>query len=259
MILFNPMHVIWKTSFLTIYSWGLMFIVAFIIAGLLFYLEARKKGVSQDTVLKILLLILIGAIVGGRLFFVLENLSVFIAKPLSIFAYGLGGETSYGGIILAVLFVWLYLRKNKEINFSQVLDMTAPYLALGLAIARIGCFLNWDDFGIQSTLPWAIKVGNDIARHPTQLYELIYCGIIFGLLIWFKKIKTSGKESGFKRMLNKPGAMFLIFLILYSVFRFFNDFLRVYEHYWLGMATSQWLLILTFVASVLILIFEKKD
>ncbi len=250
-----------------------MFIIAFIIAGLLFYLEARKKGVSQDSVLKILLLILIGAIVGGRLFFVFENLSMFLAKPLEILAYGQGGETSYGGIILAVLFVWLYLRKNKEIKFSQVLDMSAPYLALGLAIARIGCFLNWCCYGITSTLPWGIQVAGDVVRHPTQLYELIYCLVIFGLLMWFKGIREKKSKnldlsgikgnislrhvSWFDKILAKRGALFLIFLILYSILRFFNDFLRIYSINWLGLALSQWLLIIVFVVSGIILIKKK--
>ncbi len=288
MILFNPIHVIWKTSFFTIYSWGLFFIIAFIVAGILFYLEARKKGVSQDTILKILLLVLIGAIFGGRLFFVLENLPIFLAKPLDIFAYGQGGETSYGGIILAVLFVWLYLRKNKELSFSQALDLSAPYLALGLAIARIGCFLNWDDFGLSTSLPWGIGVGTDPARHPTQLYELVYCLIIFGLLMWFKKIKEkreisnktvgasklerldlskahsdkplqhTSNTSWFRKLLDKRGSLFLIFLIFYALFRFFNDFLRIYSINWLGFALSQWLLFIVIVASVLILFMKKK-
>jgi phosphatidylglycerol:prolipoprotein diacylglycerol transferase len=258
MIPLTPIHYLLKIGNFTIYTWGAFFVLAFIIASILFFREARKKGIEENTIWSLLLLVLLGAIIGGRLFFIFENLSYFISKPLEILAFGKGGETSYGGIILSVFFAWLYCKKNKnKINFSQVLDMVAPYLALGLAIARIGCFLNWDDFGIASSLPWAVQVIGDIARHPTQLYETLYCLVIFGILMLFKHIKKKGKETRFKKLLNKNGALFLSFLILYSLFRFFNDFLRVYQNYFLGLATSQWLLLLTFVTSKIIL-WKKK-
>ncbi|MCX6742340.1 MAG: prolipoprotein diacylglyceryl transferase [Candidatus Pacearchaeota archaeon] len=260
MIPLTPIHYLLKIGNFTIYTWGAFFVLAFLITSILFFREARKRGIEENTIWSILLLILLGAIIGGRLFFIFENLSYFISKPLEILAFGKGGETSYGGIILSILFVWLYCKKNKDkIRFSQILDTVAPYLALGLAIARIGCFLNWDDFGIASSLPWAIQVAGDILRHPTQLYETLYCLVIFGLLIWFKKIKENpdAKLTKFKKLLNKNGALFLCFLILYSFFRFFNDFLRVYQNYFLGLAESQWILLVTFITSKIIL-WRKK-
>jgi len=256
MINFNPVHDVLSVGPISVYSWGLMFVLGFVIAGFLFLSEAKKRKINMDFALNILLMILLGAIIGGRLFYVLENLGYFLNHLLEIFAFGKGGETSYGGMLLGLLFVWLYCKfsKNKnKLKFSQVLDIIAPYAVLGAGIARIGCFLNWDDFGIASNLPWAIRVFGDISRHPTQLYETLYCFLIFGLLLWFRKIKETGKFTKFRKLLNKDGALFLFFLIFYSFFRFFNDFLRIYDHYFLGLAFSQWILIILFILSVIIL------
>lgn len=306
MINFNPVHEIVSFGPFHIYSWGLMFVIGFIVACILILREAKKKNIDQGFMLNVMLFVLIGAIIGGRLFFVLENMGYFSLHLLEIFAFGKGGETSYGGIIFALLFSWLYVKfsRNKDkISFSELLDLVAPYVVLGLAIGRIGCFLNWDDFGISSSLPWSINAaGEGVARHPTMLYETVYCLIIFGILMIFKKIKeregrdisgindyasssvqtrlgnaqnsvalqhtennliakqvyTDKSSLSRKLLLNKNGTLFLYFLIFYSFFRFLNDFLRVYENYFLGLALSQWILLLTFIISWIIVI-KKKD
>ena len=289
MILYSPVHEIFSIGSFHVYSWGLMFVLGFIVASFFVLRESEKRKIDQNFILNVLLMILLGAVLGGRLFFVFEHLGYFLNHLGEIFAFGQGGETSYGGILLSLFFVWIYTKFSKnpsKIKFSQVLDLIAPYAVLAAAIARIGCFLNWCCYGIQSNLLWAIQVSGDIARHPTQLYELVYCLIIFGLLVWFKKIKEKGKQvvsvknanttehtsldsantaskvvlkhtenkiSGFRKLLNKNGALFLFFLIFYSVFRFFNDFLRVYDNYFLGLAESQWILMIVFVISILVL------
>jgi len=226
--------------------------------------EFKKKKIPSIHAYNIGLLVLIGAMIGSRIFYVIENLSYYLSSPLEIFAFWQGGMTSYGGLIFGIFFVWLYTRKNAEIRFLELLDLSAPYIILAFAISRIGCFLNWDDFGIISTLPWAIKVINDIPRHPTQLYLVLSNLIIFFILIRLKNKKsfkdkgTKFKKDGFKDVvfihesdfLDKQGAIFFVFLLLYSVFRFFIDFLRFYENYLFGLATSQWICILMFIVSV---------
>jgi phosphatidylglycerol---prolipoprotein diacylglyceryl transferase len=254
MITFNPIHVLFQIAGFKVYIWGLMFVLGFLAAFLLSLREAKKQGL-QDEMWIIGLLILVGAVIGPRLFYVIEHLGYFSKHLLEILTMWQGGITSYGAY-LGLFLAWLYVKK-KKLNFLRILDIISPYILLAIAITRIGCFLNWDDFGIQSSLPWAIRVAGDVARHPTQLYESLYCLIIFGILIWFKKIRETGKLTKFKKLLNKNGALFLFFLIFYSLARFFNDFLRVYDTYWFGLAISQWICILLFVLS-LILLFRKK-
>lgn len=264
MINYNPIPVLFELGSLKIYSWGLMFAIAFLIAFFFILREFKKKKIPSIHAYNIGLLVLIGALVGSRLFYVVENLSYYLAKPLEILAFWQGGMTSYGGLIFGIFFVWFYCRKNAEARFLEILDLAAPYIILAFAIARIGCFLNWDDFGNVSTLPWAIKVINDVPRHPTQIYQSIADFVMFFILIRLqnkKAFKDRGakfKRDGFKDVvfihesdfLDKQGAIFFLFLLLYSVFRFFIDFLRVYNNYLLGLATSQWISILIFIISV---------
>jgi phosphatidylglycerol:prolipoprotein diacylglycerol transferase len=262
MINYTPIHELVHIGSFHVYSWGFMLVLGFIIAGLLFFRQANKKRLSHEYILNVLLMLLLGTIIGGRLFYVLEHFSYYSSHLLDILAFGQGGETSYGGILLGLVFLWLYNKFSKykgKLSFSELLDLIAPYVVLGACISRIGCFLNWDDFGIQSTLPWAIQTIGDVARHPTQLYESFYLLIIFSVLLVFRKIKEnpSGEQTRFKMLLEKKGSLFLIFVLFYSFLRFFNDFLRVYDNYFLGLALSQWICIALFISGIFIL-WKKK-
>ena len=215
-----------------------MFAIAFIVALIFIVNEAKRRKIEEKHIYNIALLSLIGTIIGARLFYVVEHLSHFLERPLEILMIWQGGLTSYGAF-LSLLFVWLYVKKQK-ISFGQILDLIAPYLLLAIAITRIGCFLNWDDYGKITSVPWAIKVGNE-TRHPTQLYESLYALIGFFVVKKFGKVKKDKKE----------GNLFLLSLMFYSFFRFFNDFLREYEIVF-GLALSQWLCFLIFIIAALL-------
>lgn len=258
MIQFEPLHTLFQIGSFKVFSWGLMFVMGFIVALLLIQREAKKQNIQDKHIYNIALLVLIGAIIGPRLFFVLEHITYFIANPLEILMAWQGGITSYGAF-LGILFLWLYTRKQKDITFLQILDLVAPYLLLAIAITRVGCFLNWDDYGIQSSLPWAIKVQGDVPRHPTQLYESLYSLISFFILIGLKKVRDKGRNTRFKKLLEKQGSMFLFFLLFYSFFRFFNDFLRVYEISFLELALSQWICLALFALAVVMLCIYNKS
>ena len=277
MINYNPVQILFNLGSLNVYSWGLFFAIAFLVAFFLILKEARKKKIETIHIYNIGFFALLGAIIGSRLFYVIENLGYYIGKPLEMLFFWQGGMTSYGGLILGFIFVWIYIERHPDLKFLQILDISAPYIALAFAIGRIGCFLNWDDFGIVSTLPWAIKTANDIPRHPTQIYLIIADLIIFFILMKLKNRRhESEKVSRFKKdsykdisfihesdFLDKEGAIFLIFLLSYSVFRFFIDFLRSYNNYLLGLATSQWICILLFVVSIIVIAnidkIQRKD
>ena len=251
MITYEPLKILLQIGPFSIKSWGFMFVVAFLTAFFLILREAKKRDIDERHVYMIAILFLLGAIIGPRLFFIVEHLNYFIINPSEIFQIWRGGETSYGSL-LSLFFIWLYIRKQKDITFLQILDIMAPYLLLAIAIGRIGCFLNWDDYGIQSALPWAIQTSGDIARHPTQLYESLYCLLGFFKLQLFKKLRKR-KNWKFKALFQKQGSLFFSFLMFYSFFRFLNDFLRVYEHYFLGLALSQWFCIGIFIVSFVLL------
>lgn len=261
MIQFEPLHVLFQSGNFEIYTWGFFFVAAFLATFFLVLKQAKKQKIDGKHILNIALLILIGAVIGPRLVYVFEHLTYFLGSPTEIFSMSEGGITSYGAF-LGVLFVWLYTRKKKDISFSQILDFVAPYILLAIAITRIGCFLNWCCYGQASQLPWAISAAGDTARHPTQLYEIVYSLVGFFILLKFKKIRDKGKivrkSAKFKKLLQKKGSLFLFFLLFYSFFRFFNDFLREYKINFLGLALSQWICLAAFVLAVVLLSLKKQ-
>ncbi len=258
MILYEPVKILFKAGPFSIHSWGFMLAIAFLVAFFLVLREAKKKKINTNHVYVISLLLLVGTLVGPRLFYVFEHLSYYLSSPLEIFAIWQGGETSYGAF-LGLLFVWLYVKKQK-LKFLEILDLFVPYIVLAMAITRIGCFLNWCCYGIQSNLPWAIQVSNDVSRHPTQIYMFLVNLMIFILLINFKKIRQNRKtkRTRFNLLIKKPASLFFLFLLVYSFVRFFIDFLREYEYTIFGLALSQWLCIAIFVFAIIFLKARTK-
>jgi len=214
MIIYTPQPILAHINGITLYTWGFVVMLAAIISSFLFAQKA-KEFIPKNKIYPLLFYALLGGLFGARIIHVILNLRQFIGNPLSIFNFGDGGMISYGAIFFGLLFAGVYLKKNK-INFFKVLNLIAPYLALGFALGRMGCFLNWCCYGIYSKLPWAIKVGNDLPRHPTQIYMLLINFIIFFILI---RVNNSKKEI-------KSKNTFVLFLILYSLSRFFISFIK---------------------------------
>ena len=247
MINFTNINILFEIGSFKVHAWGLMFVIAFIISFLLILREAKKQKIDSRHIYNIGLYTLLGSLIGARLFYVIEHLPFFLQDPLKILLVWQGGLTSYGSL-LAIFFVWLYIRKQKDLSFSKILDIMAPYIVLAFAITRIGCFLRGCCGGIATDLPWAVN-----GKHPTQLYESIYSMIIVFILLKFRNIRNNGKKTRFRMFINKKGSLFLFFLIFYSFFRFFNDFLRIYESYFIGLALSQWIVIGIFIISLVFL------
>lgn len=226
----------------TIYTWGLMVSLAFMAAILFVLYRARKKKISAigrpaaggnlEQVLTLAIFSFIGALLGARLFYVLENLSYFLKNPSEIFT-SLAGLTFYGGLAGAVLAGWLYIKKAK-LNFWRAADIVAPALALAIFIGRIGCSLINDHIGSLTNLPWAIEYIDGTLRHPVAEY-LSLNGLVLFLFLWW----MSGK-------IKKEGFLFIIFLFWYSISRFLLDFTRCDNliscdpHFW-GLTVSQYL------------------
>jgi len=256
MIVHEPIKTLFQIGPISIYSWGIMFVIGFLVALFLILREAKKQNINKKHIYMIAILALFGAIIGPRLFFIIEHLNYYLINPIEVLQIWKGGETSYGAF-LGILFIWFYIRKQKDITFLQILDLIAPYIFLAIAITRIGCFLNWCCYGIQSGLPWTIQIPGDIPRHPTQLYESLYCLLGFFKLQLFKKLRNR-KNWKFKSLFEKQGALFFSFLMFYSFFRFFNDFLRSYMHYFLCLALSQWIAIILFLFGFIMLFRNNK-
>jgi len=138
----------------TIYSFGLMLGLGFIVASILLSKELNRKGFDPNLGSTITLFAVVFGIAGSKLLYLLESWQEFVENPF-LMAFSPGGLTWYGGFILATLAIMLYTRK-KKISFFKVCDAAAPGLMLGYGVARIGCHLSGDgDYGMPTDLPWA--------------------------------------------------------------------------------------------------------
>ncbi len=198
--------------------------LAYITGILVGWLLCKKIFIKQSNINKkfddYITYIIIGIIFGGRLGYVIfYNLSYYANNILDIFKIWEGGMSFHGGLIGVIFASIIFAKKNREDSFIYM-DLVALVAPIGIFFGRISNFINSELYGIPANVPWAIifiKIDN-ISRHPTQMYEAILEGIIlFLILIYFRK----------KNYLKKPGLISALFLIFYSIFRFFIEFLRV--------------------------------
>ena len=164
--------------------------------------------------------LVIGMIIGGRLgYIIFYNFSYYINNFFDIFKVWEGGMSFHGGLIGIIVASILFSKKNNQDSFLYM-DLVSLVAPIGIFFGRLANFINSELYGTPTDIPWAvtfIQVDN-LSRHPSQLYEAILEGIIlFIILIYFKN----------KNYLKKPGLISGLFLIFYSIFRFFIEFVRV--------------------------------
>jgi len=200
-------------------SFGAMVAVSFLVAFWVSGMEFERKGMSRRLHEQGFLACLVGGILGAKLLFLIENvpLSDLISYPMHYLLLR-GGLTFYGGFFLALFAFFVLTKKHKE-SFWKVLDATAPALAIAYATGRVGCLLVGDDYGVASTLPWAMPFPKGSpptleAVHPTQIYETIIMSLVF-LVLW--KIRKKDRPVGW---------LASIYLGLAGLERFFVEFIR---------------------------------
>ena len=163
---------------------------------------------------------ILGIIIGGRLGYILfYNFNYYLNNFFDIFKIWHGGMAFHGGLLGIIIASILFAKKNNQNPFIYM-DLVSLVAPIGIFFGRLANFINSELYGTVSNVPWSVifvKVDN-LTRHPSQLYEAFLEGIIlFLLLIYFRK----------KNYLLKPGTISGLFLIFYSIFRFFVEFYRV--------------------------------
>jgi phosphatidylglycerol---prolipoprotein diacylglyceryl transferase len=217
------------------------FIVMGILTGaLVYYHEAKRTGQTSEFTFLIAVGAFVGSTIGSKLLELILNLDrVNTMNDLTGILFS--GRTVIGGIIGGTLGVWFVKKvggfKGKKGN------LFAPAVALGIAVGRIGCFLNGCCYGKASTLPWAVDFGDGIPRHPTQLYESAFMLIMF---FFVKYGLPNGK--------NIPGYLFKVLMIAYFSYRFLVEFIRVERVAVFGLT---WFQIISFFVLIYLISSEK--
>ena len=255
---------LFKIGPFTVHSFGLMMAMGFIVGSWLLTNELKRKGYNPNLGSTITLLALIFGIAGSKILFLIEDWEHFILNPISE-AFSPGGLTWYGGLFLATFAIWIYTRR-KKIPFLQICDATSPGLMLGYGVARIGCHLSGDgDYGFPTNLPWgavyskgtyppsfAFKDFPDIVQkygvngivpdtipvHPTPIYEFILSFILF-LILW--KLRKNNYVDG---------KLFMIYLMLYGVARFFIETIRLNPRLLFGLSEAQIISIILIIIGI---------
>ncbi len=236
----------------TIYGFGLMMGIAFLVSSLILGIELKRKKLDPALANTITLIALVAGISGSKILFMIENWQEVSRNPAD-FIFSPSGLTWYGGLFLAILCIILYLRSRK-VSIGKVFDAAAPVLALGYGIARLGCHLAGDgDYGIPTTLPWGTNyehgtlppsvafrdvpeiasryphgiVPDNTPLHPTPVYEFIL-GVIIFLILW--KIR---------KRVHPDGHVFAHYLILAGFARFAVEFLRINPPLVWGLSEAQ--------------------
>ena len=195
------------------------------VIGILFGWFLSKRIFIKDPLLKekfddYITYLIIGIIIGGRLGYVLlYNPNFYLNNLIDVFKIWQGGMSFHGGLVGVIAMSVLFAKKNDQDSFIY-LDVVSIVAPIGIFFGRISNFINSELYGIETNLPWAVKFiqVDNLYRHPSQLYEAIFEGLIlFIVLIYFRK-------KGFMKI---PGLISGLFLIFYSFFRFIIEFVRV--------------------------------
>ena len=252
----------------TIRYYALILLAGIIAAAVLSYFLAKKRGKDTEVVLDSLTWIVIGGVIGARIWHILTppasmveqgiTTLYYLTHPLDAIAIWKGGLGIPGAVAGGALAFYLYARKRK-IRFGEWADVFAPGLALGQAIGRWGNFVNQEVYGSPTTLPWAITIDPqhrlpefmDYATyHPLFLYESLFNLLNMGFLLWLSH-KFADKLKG--------GDVFLTYLISYPIFRFFMEFLRLDNSFVGAINANQALMLVIAVASAGFLVWRHRE
>ena len=203
-----------------LYTYGLFLALGFITAIWFTKRNARFYGISDRTVSDIFFIILVSAIAGARLLYVVINFDAYKGNLLDIFRIWEGGLVFFGGFLFATLAAVVFV-KIRKMDIWKTADILAPGLALGHAVGRFGCLFAGCCYGKTCDLPFAISFSHpqslapqNVLLHPTQLYMVISNFILFLVLLAIQKRKRF------------DGMVFLSYVMLYSVFRAVIEYFR---------------------------------
>lgn len=162
----------------------------------------------------------LGIILGGRFGYCLFYRPELFLNPIDVLKVWEGGMSFHGGVIGVVIALIVFSRVHK-LNWLRLHDYVACVYPIGHFLGRIANFINGELWGRPSELPWAMifpGTGDDIARHPSQLYQAGVEGILLGLILWFLFYKTDARY--------KPGFLVGHFILWMGIFRFGLEYLR---------------------------------
>jgi phosphatidylglycerol:prolipoprotein diacylglycerol transferase len=229
----------------TIYSYGVMLATAVLACTYFLSVDAKRYNISQETAYDLVFWCILWGIIGARIFYVFIEWSYFSDNLLEIPMLQKGGLAWQGGFLGGAL-AGVWFARSKKLSLRPLLDLAAPYIALGQSIGRIGCFLNGCCYG--KPVAWGPYYPTHHARlYPTQLFEVLGLFIIFLIL---KRAKDKPHQAGF---------IFVFYLWLAAIERFIVEFYRAdHDLLWLNLSLAQFIALGVFAAGLILMKVFKK-
>ncbi len=252
------MNSIIDLGFISIHVYSLFLFIAMICGSFLAIKEAKKQKIEENFIINLLFYAIIFGIIGARLYFVIFHIDYYINSPLDIFKIWEGGLAIHGGIIGAIITIYIYCRKYK-MEILKILDILVVGLIIAQAIGRWGNFFNGEAHGPETTLdfltslylPQFIIDGmyiNGSYYIPTFLFESLFCVIGFVILVLLRKLKKL-----------RIGQLTSFYLIWYGIIRFFIESLRTDSLMLFSFKVAQIVSILMIIIGIIVLIKSKRN
>jgi phosphatidylglycerol:prolipoprotein diacylglycerol transferase len=223
---------------------GVMMVLAFLAGLVSWNLLGRREGRDIDFCSDLLLWVMVGGIVGGRVAYVASDFRHFIAQPAQILLLNQGGLIYYGGFIGAGVAIVLFARRRRE-KLLPLLDFIITSVPLGHVFGRIGCFLNGCCYGARYDGLLSVRYPADnpfapagFSVHPVQIYEAAANLLLYGLLLWAYRRRP------------RAGQVLALYLTTYPVIRFLMELLRGDERELWGLTVAQDVSVALFVIGV---------
>ena len=214
--------ILFKAGPFVVHTYGFFYALAFLIGIFISIYYARKVAIKDESILDLAIYVILTAIVGARIFYVLGQWSYYKDNLFEVFMIQKGGLAFLGGFLLVLAVIFMF-SKAKKIVPLRLFDVLAPAAAIGSAIGRLGCFFNGCCFGVPTDSPFGIvfppgslahsQYSNELI-HPTQLYASLSMLFVFFFVVYLWRRRKY------------DGQIFFSWLILYSLSRFTVEFFR---------------------------------
>jgi prolipoprotein diacylglyceryl transferase len=225
--------------------YGVLISLGVLLGVLVAIRECRRVGFKEEDLLDFLLFAIPTGIIGARTYYVIFSWDYYSRNLDQIVNIRNGGLAIHGALIAGAV-VGVIFCKVRKINVWQILDIVIPSVALGQSIGRWGNFINQEAYGGPTNLPWGIIV-DGVKVHPTFLYESIIDLSVFVLLMWYRKNKRKNQ-----------GEVFALYLVLYSIGRFFIEGMRTDSLMFFNMRIAQLISLGLVLLGISIFVFLRK-